>query len=219
MLDTVITFFQIFGIGFSFGIAGPCFVICAPVLITYIAGRKKTWRQALGDTFVFLSGRLTAYLILGYLAGLSGKAIRDFTASGIISLLQPLGGGIIIILGIFVLTGKNRDSRLCRFINTKASNFSSLFLLGFVIGILPCAPLLALLLEISLISKTALEGMIYSLFFGLGTLISGLIVIGGLTGIFSWLPKTLKSERTALVFRVICGLLLIALGIRSFLRA
>ena len=87
-------------------------------------------------------------------------------------------------------------------------------MLGFIIGMFPCAPLLALLFEIALMSKTALAGMFYALFFGLGTLISGLIVIGSLAGIFSWLPaKIFKSKRSNFVFRIICALLLMLLGL------
>jgi sulfite exporter TauE/SafE len=96
----------------------------------------------------------------------------------------------------------------------KLSNFSSLFTLDFIIGIFPCAALLALLFEIVLISNTAFERMFYAFLFGLGTLVSGLIVIGGLSGIFTWLPaKILKSKRSNFVFRVICALLLIMLGL------
>jgi sulfite exporter TauE/SafE len=73
---------------------------------------------------------------------------------------------------------------------------------------------LALLLEIALVSKTALDGMLYALFFGLGTVVSGFIVIGGLSGILTWLPlKVLKSKRSNLIFRIICALLLIWLGL------
>lgn len=213
MLNTVITYFQIFGIGFSFGIAGPCFLVCAPILITYIAGKRAIWKQALSDTFIFLLGRLLAYLILGYLAGLSGGLLRQFSSSNVISFLKPVGGIIIIILGIFVLAGKEHASLICKFARNRVSNFSSLFVLGFIIGMFPCAPLLALLFEIALISKTAFEGMFYALFFGLGTLVSGLIVIGGLSGIFTWLPaKVLRSKRSNFVFRIICALLLILLG-------
>lgn len=214
MFNTVITHLQIFGIGFSFGIAGPCLLVCAPILITYIAGKQTIWRKALGDIFIFLLGRLLAYLILGYLAGLSASLLRQFSSSNLISFFKPLGGIVIILLGVFVLTGKEPASWACKFTSKKISNFSSLFILGFIIGMFPCAPLLALLFEIALISKTAFEGMLYALFFGLGTLISGLIVIGSLAGIFSWLPSRIfKSKISNLVFRIICALLLVLLGL------
>ena len=214
MLNSLIAHLQIFGIGFSFGIAGPCFLVCVPILIPYFAGRQRIWRAALGDIFIFLLGRLSAYIILGFLAGLSASILRQFASSAFISFLKPLGGLIIILLGVFVLAGKEPASWACKFMSKKASNFSSLFVLGFTIGMFPCAPLLALLFEIALICRGPLEGMFYALFFGLGTLISGFIAIGSLAGLFSWIPaKIFKTEKSKLIFRIICGLFLILLGL------
>jgi sulfite exporter TauE/SafE len=126
--------------------------------------------------------------------------------------VKALGGVIIILLGIYVWWGRETFFwwRNCN--TNRIFSFSSLFILGFIIGVFPCAPLLALLLEITLISKTALEGMFYALFFGF-------IVIGGLSGILIWLPmKMLKSKRSNLVFRIICALLLIWLGLELIFR-
>lgn len=219
MSNTALTYLELFGIGIGFGLAGPCLLVCAPVLITYIAGRQLAWRQALRDIFVFLSGRFLAYLVLGYLAGLSGIILRRFCNLDLIPFVKALGGAIIIVLGIYVWLGREPFVCLGKCKTGKIFSFSSLFILGFIIGIFPCAPLLALLLEITLISKTALEGMFYALFFGLGTFISGFIVIGGLSGILSWLPtKILKSKRSNLIFRIICALLLIWLGLDLIFR-
>ena len=86
-------------------------------------------------------------------------------------------------------------------------------MLGFSVGITPCAPLLALLFEITLISKNAMEGMSYGLAFGLGTFLSGFIVVGILTGILASFPAhILKSKAGKLIFRIACALLLISLG-------
>jgi len=214
MFNTLITYWQLFGIGFSFGIAGPCFLSCAPILITYIAGKQPGLKQALADIFIFLSGRFLAYLILGYLAGLSGGLLRGVVASRGIALLRPLGGVVIVVLGIFVLAGKEPFLWQCKFLLAKMSNFGSLLLLGFVIGLFPCAPLLALLFEIALMSETGLEGMFYAGFFGLGTFVSGMVVIGSLAGIFAWLPQRMfKSKKSNFIFRAICALLLVLLGL------
>ena len=219
MSNTALTYLQLFGIGIGFGLAGPCLLVCAPVLITYVVGRQARWKQALRDIFVFLSGRFLAYLVLGYLAGLSGIILRRFCNLDLIPFVKALGGVIIILLGISVWWGRECFPRLHKWKANTIFSFSSLFMLGFIIGVFPCAPLLALLLEITLISKTALDGMFYTLFFGLGTFISGFMVIGGLSGILTWLPnKILKSKRSNLIFRIICALLLIWLGLDLIFR-
>lgn len=214
MSNTLITHLQIFGIGFSFGVIGPCFLVCTPIIITYIAGREKRWKAVFGDLFTFLSGRLLSYVILGSLAGLSGTLVARFTSSDITLIFKPLGGVISILLGILMLAGKENVHDTCKTPYDKVYNFGGLFTLGFIVGITPCAPLGALLLEIALISKTALEGASYAVFFGLGTFFSGLIVIGSLAGILTgFASKILKSRTSNLIFRIACASLLILFGV------
>jgi len=206
-------YLQLFVIGLSFGISGPCFLSCTPFFITYLAGRQLKWGQGLIEALIFLSARLFAYLILGYLAGLSAMLLKQLGGSVFILFLKPLGGVIIVLLGLFILLAREPACCKERFLAHKAFTYGSLFSLGFIMGILPCAPLLALLFEITIISKTAFQGMLCALSFGMGTFISGFIIIAGLSGIISWLPaKVLKSNFSLSVFRVICSLLLVLLG-------
>ena len=86
--------------------------------------------------------------------------------------------------------------------------------LGFVMGIAPCGPLTALLFEIVLISNNAFDGALYALSFGMGTFLSGMIVIGAISGILAWLPaRFLKSGRSVLIFKIVCAVFLIIFGL------
>jgi len=229
MSNTLITYLQIFGIGLSFGIAGPCFLTCTPVLITYIAGSKKAWGEVFKDILVFLSGRLLAYVLLGALAGLSASLLRKFTGSYLASFFQPLAGAVTILFAVILLTNRLPENRHCE----KGSdpcpprhcegalapeaislfNFGGVFAFGFLIGSSPCAPLLALLFDITLMSKGVFDGMLYALSFGLGTFISGFITVGLIAGILTRVPAVfIKSKAANMVFRIVCALLLIALG-------
>lgn len=213
-MGAIVTYLQIFGIGFSFGLAGPCLLTCAPVLITYIAGSKKSWAEVFKDISMFLSGRLLAYLLLGALAGLSGAVLRKFTGSSLSSYLRPLAGAVTILFGVILLTGKNSDSCVCPTARGKIFNFGGIFTFGFLIGISPCAPLSALLFDITIMSKGLLDGIFYAFFFGLGTFLSGLITIGVIAGLLTRIPAALVKSRTAYtVFRIICALLLVVLGL------
>ena len=214
MHNTLITHLQIFGIGLSFGLAGPCFLTCAPVLITYLAGKKGPWAEALSDIFIFLTGRLAAYCLLGYAAGLSAGLLNRFTHPQAASFFKPLAGAISILLGIAVLLTREDSARECRPPKGKLYESGGLLGLGFALGIAPCAPLAALLFEIALMSKSAFEGASYALSFGMGTFISGLIVVGAIAGIIKWFPsKMLKSKASSRIFKIACAILLILLGI------
>lgn len=219
MINTTITYMQLFGIGFGIGLAGPCLLTCAPVIVTYVAAKQENWRRSLIDIVIFLFGRLFAYIFLGYLAGLSGAILQKVSSSWLMPFIKASGGLIIIALGVFVLFEKEPFSFACKFRSNKIFNAGNLFILGIIMGIVPCGPLLALLLEITLISKSAADGMLYALFFGLGTLISGFISIAALSGVFAWLPaKAIKSKTGGLIFRAICALLLVWLGFNLIFR-
>lgn len=213
-MEHVITLLQLFGIGFSFSIAGPCIASCMPFLAVYFAAKQTNFRIAAVNSLIFLSGRLFAYMILGAAAGASGMILQQFSNSGAMWLIKTTAGIFVIAVGILILTGKKPFSLGCRVINNKAFTFSSLIGLGFVAGIFPCAPLVALLFEISLISKTVVDGMLYASVFGLGTFAAGFIVIMSFTGIIWWLPSSiLKSPKVKSLFSAICAFLIIILGL------
>jgi len=213
MFNTAITHLQIFGIGFSFGIVGPCFLFCTPILIAYILGRRERLGESLGAVVIFLFGRVTAYVVLGAIAGLSGGVLRGVIESGASHYLNILSGIVSILLGVFVLSKKEPSSCACNTAGVKAGSFGSLFILGFGVGISPCAPLVALLLEIALISKGALDGAAFAFSFGIGTFLSGIIVVGALAGILRGLvARVVRSRVGNRIFRIVCALLLMVLG-------
>jgi len=208
---------QIFGLGFSFGMAGPCFFSCAPILVAYLSAKQLKLGESLGNILVFSLGRLLAYVFLGFLTGLSASALRNLNSGKFILIFRPLAALLIVGMGFSVILDNRSYSGLCRLIKNKALGLSGLFVFGLIIGVSPCAPLLALLFEISLISRSPWQAMAYAFCFGLGTLISGLIVVGGLIGIISWLPlKLLCSKKANLIFRVICASIIVFMGLKLF---
>jgi sulfite exporter TauE/SafE len=213
MLGTFITHLQIFGIGFSFGIIGPCFLSCTPFLAAYLGASKRTYKQSFLDIFIFLSARVLAYAVIGALAGASAMLLKSFISSYALFLLRPLAGLISILLAIFILINNKKAGSGCAIPHKKIYGLAGVFGLGFAIGITPCGPLLALASQITLISKNALEGALYALSFGLGTFLSGFLVATALAGMFTWLPlKLLKTPKSDFVFRVACAALLILFG-------
>jgi len=214
-MNTLITHLQVFGIGFSFGVAGPCFLVCTPILLTYIVGRQERWTEAVVDITLFLFGRLCAYVILGTLAGLSGYYLRRLSGSDIISYFNLASGALSIILGVFILFHKDIPECAHKRPHNNIYDFGSVLALGFLIGISPCVPLTALLLEIALISNNALEGASYAFSFGLGTFISGIIVVGVLAGILKGFAQKMIHSKTAnLLFKALCSALLFVFGLK-----
>ena len=209
-----IALLQVFALGLGLGFTGPCLFYCLPIILTFTSGIQQEYKKSLTDILVFFCGRLSAYILLGCLAGISGMLLRRIINSNLAAYLNPLAGLITIGLGIFVLFNKKTTEGKCARESGKAGVFGGLFLFGFIIGISPCAPLLVLLFEIALISKNALQGALYGLSFGLGTFISGTIIAAGFTGLLIWWPeKFLKSKGARLVLRIVCALVLILFGL------
>ncbi len=210
--DTLITYLQIFGIGFSFGLWGPC-VWNYFILSSFFVNLKEA-KEMFKYIFSFLVGRFLAYLSLGYITGISASLLKRFLSLKLIDFFEILASMIIIFLGSLLIFMKDQ-TYLYKKINFKSLNTGNFFFLGLFIGFLPCAPLLALLFEVAIISKNGIEGLIYMLFFGVGIFLSSLIILGILNlTLFSAFKKLLVSEKSRLIFRICCSMLLIFFGVK-----
>jgi sulfite exporter TauE/SafE len=85
--------------------------------------------------------------------------------------------------------------------------------LGFLIGISPCVPLVAILTYIACTVTNVLQGVAYALCFGIGTIVP-MMVLGPLVGLLP--EKMFKSPTHLRVFRIVCGAILILFGLQLF---
>ncbi|MFZ5801178.1 MAG: sulfite exporter TauE/SafE family protein [Candidatus Omnitrophota bacterium] len=193
--------------------AGPCLISCGPFLLFFIAGAQKTLREGLLIWFAFSLARLFSYLLLGLGCGiLSQKVVSRFIAGNAGRYFAMAAGVFIVSVGIAMLLGRSTQSRFCRQMETVfiKRGLKSAFAFGILIGLLPCAPLLAVLSYITLISKTWVKGVAYSFAFGLGTMVSPLVIIALLAAL---VPKIFfRKEHLLSIFSRACGLIIIFLG-------
>src|SRR3989338_622832 len=217
MVNSAITAFQLFGIGVTLGLGTQCLFACAPILLSYVAAVEYDWKRAFWDVVLLIGGRLVAYVVLGALVGMSVSYIERAASSGAVAVIRAFSGGVVILLGIVTALGVGFKIESCARFARQGLSKSGLFAAGLAIGFAPCLPLISVLSEISLISKSPLSGAVYALFFGLGTAAASLITIGPLAGLLGHLPsKVLKSEAVQRVFRVVAGALLVLFGIIFF---
>lgn len=150
--------------------------------------------------------------------------LSRFVVEGLLGSLYKyvliFGGGFIIIIGLFLAFGKKLEFSPWRFVykNLLERDKKSIFTVGLIIGLLPCAPLLSILSYVGLISRTWVSSLLYSLSFGIGTFVSPLILLTILAGI---IPRLFleKNAKYASIFSFICGFTIIFLGIQLILRA
>ena len=179
--------------GLVYGLA-VCTATCLPYVASYIAGTGADFRKGVIITAFFNSGRIASYAIIGGIVGLFSGLFRLFVSSSAISLFQiysSLAFGIVtIIIGSYILlTLKSRptcNSQQTKEIdvNRKTGRFRfdfGAFSLGLSRGLIICPPLIALLIY-SLPFSSPAGSVGLAVLFGLGTTISPILLLGGLTG-------------------------------------
>ena len=211
---------ELFTAGLVLG-ASQCVISCVPMLVLYVAGTREGWKEGLKATLIFSFSRLFAYSLLGLVAGFSGMFLADFLQNpGLGSYLWISAGAFISLLGVLVILGKEPRFHFCRALSQHAVNDStkSMALLGFIVGVAPCAPLLGILTYIAFSVKDSLMGAFYAFCFGVGTtIITPIIVLGVLSSV---VPRLLfKNPKILDIFRRSCGLLLLFFGARLIVDA
>lgn len=207
-MSTAVELF-IIGITVSFG---PCLAFCSPVILPYIAATRRGWREGLAAILTFSFVRLTAYILLGLLAGMLGelltRGLHQFEY-----LIFFTGGLFISLLGLLIIFGRDYHHHLCQVLRSYAvdNKIKGPIMLGLIVGILPCLPLLGVLAYITLEAQNLWQGAFYGLAFGMGKLISPLIPLSILA---SALPAGLiKNPRIYGFFSRLCGFILFLIGV------
>jgi sulfite exporter TauE/SafE len=198
------------GIGMGWG---PCLALSGPILLPYIAATKGGWREGLRASAAFSLGRLLALAILGGLASVAFASINRFFPphrSGYLYLVMAV---FIVLMGVLIVLGKGFRSPFYHSLREHIleRGTTSMLGLGFLIGIAPCATLVAILTYVACVATNALYGIFYALSFGVGTVVP-LMILGPVVSFFP--EKLLKSATPLRVFRAICGAILILFGLQ-----
>ena len=221
---------SLFLTGLALG-SGPCLASCGPFLITYIAGARKNVSKGVMVYVLFSSARIFVYVLLSLLIFFLSRFFIERLLGNLYKYVLILGGGFIITIGLFMAFGKRLEfSRILRdpvwagkfcqslYKHLLGRDKKSIFTVGLVIGLLPCAPLLSILSYVGLISRTWFSSLLYALSFGIGTFVSPLILLVILAGL---IPRFFSKEKAIYysIFSLICGLMIIFLGIELISRA
>ena len=188
-------------LGLSLGLTA-CTITCLPFMGTWVLAREGS--AAWADTLAFLAGRVSAYTVLGMVAGMAGAWLAATLKGGVGHLAIGLAS---IAAGIWLLAGPKQPG--CG-VRGKADRLSP-FSLGFSLSLVPCAPL-ASLLAFSAQAGSAPLGAGYGLVFGLGAAVTPLLLVLPLLGRFG---EHLRQDRALLGIWLRRGaaLVLVALGL------
>jgi len=157
---------------------------------------------------LFSTGRLIALALLGGIATVAFSFINQFFPPQKSGWLYVIAALFMIVLGILIIMGKGFKIHIGDKILHKGSE--SMFVMGFLMGIAPCVPYVAILTYIACIAENAvLTGILYGALFALGTAVAPTL-LGTLMGIIP--GQLLKKDKLYKAFQVSCGIILILFG-------
>lgn len=189
----------------------PCLLPMFPIYISYFAGGgERTMKKTLTCAAGFVTGFTVLFVAMGALAGTLGSFLtRHQTVVNIVSGLVVIFFGLNY-LGVFRLNIFKGNRKA---MNVDNMGFFSALLFGviFSVGWTPCVgAFLGSALMMASQQGKMLTGMLmllaYSLGLGIPFLLSA-VLIDRLKSAFNWIKKHYN------VINIICGLLLIAIGV------
>lgn len=197
--------------GFTAG-WGPCLACAAPLLLPYIGATKKDWKGGFKVGLMFSIGRLLALAIMGGVATVAFSFINRFFSPQKFNWLYFIVALFMITTGILIISGKRllKINIGRKILDKSAAN--NMFLFGFLIGIAPCGPYIAILTYIACIAEgIVFKGILYAVMFAAGTAVA-LLILSTLMGVIP--GKLFKSDKLHKGFQVVCGLILIFFGLQ-----
>jgi sulfite exporter TauE/SafE len=195
--------------------SGPCLSFCAPLLASYSAVFKKGLKKSFISYLIFSVSKIAAYMLLAMIWLKTINLFSDYLIQKYSLFFYNLLAVFIILAGATTLFyKKNKPNLICKTLHK--GNIKNVGVMGFLVGFSPCLPLLGILNYIAIVSENAFEAAAYSAAFGLGTIISPLLLMVLFSAKLSQIIS--KTEKKEKIIRISGGLILIALGLTIILR-
>lgn len=206
--------------GFVLGLLGSfhCVGMCGPIAFMLPVDRTNSYKKA-GQILLYHVGRLLSYATIGFVFGLLGKSLYIFGIQQKLSIAIGVLMIVVILIPYKTFSKYNFSKPVFKVISKvksglgkqfKKKTLDTFFTIGFLNGFLPCG-LVYMAVFGAIASGSMLEGSLYMLFFGLGTipLMTTAIYIG------KFLNTSIKQriQKAIPVFVIIIGMLFILRGL------
>lgn len=200
--------------GLTYG-AACCGPSCGPFFCSYILGTRTGVRQSLKALAIFAIGRLVVLGGVGMTVAWLGTAIlaSDWrTMAGSMCVAALVG-----LVGLGLLFGAWREknespsgwsSLHCRMSHWLARSNMPVWVVGMLFALVPCPPLVAMM-ACSSQAQSPWAGAALLMLFGLGSVMSSLLVLTLLTGVFARKINAAAPHMVPWMRRLSGGLLLL----------
>jgi len=197
----------------------PCILPLIPSYVTYLTGEsitdkdevKRNSKKLIRNSFAFIFGFLTVFVLLGAVATSIGRLLVTYQ-----ELLRQAGGLLVAIMGLHhmeLLEFKflQKEFRFLR--NSRSPGFLNSLIVGvgFAFGWTPCmGPVLTSLLIIASQSNTVWVGILLLSVFGIGLGIPFLVLAMSYDAVWKHLKILNKHSKT---IKKISGAILVLIGV------
>jgi sulfite exporter TauE/SafE len=195
-----------------------CVGMCGPIAFMLPVDQTNNYKK-FGQIFIYHFGRLVAYGIIGLVFGFLGKGLSIFGAQQKLSIAIGIIMILVVLIPYKIFNKYNLSKPIYKVISKvknqlgkelKKKSPDTFLTIGFLNGFLPCG-LVYMALFGAIAMGNALQGSLYMMLFGLGTvpLMTTAIYFSGLLkgGIRQ------KVQKVIPVFVVVIGLLFILRGL------
>ena len=195
-----------------------CVGMCGPIAFMLPVDQSNDYKK-FGQIFIYHFGRLMAYGIIGLLFGSLGKGLSIFGAQQKLSIVIGVIMILVVLIPYKIFNKYNLSKPIYKVISKvknqlgkelKKKSPDTFLTIGFLNGFLPCG-LVYMALFGAIAMGNAIQGSLYMMLFGLGTvpLMTTAIYFSGLLkgGIRR------KVQKAIPVFVVVIGLLFILRGL------
>ncbi len=169
---------QLIVAAFTMGLLGSfhCVGMCGPLALSLPLSTNTVWSKFSG-AFLYNTGRIITYSVFGFVFGLVGKSASLFGYQQWLSILL----GVLIIFFVILpkrISAFNNKNFITVFFEKIRSglgdlfsrkNYSSLFFIGILNGLLPCG-LVYMAAAAAVATGDIADSILFMAFFGLGTL-------------------------------------------------
>ena len=199
-----------------------CVQMCGPIVLTYsvAANTGAARRELLGLHLAYNSGRTITYMLLGAVAGLAGGTMGFVGRLAGIENVASIVAGIAMVIAGLTLFGLSPGMKGWRGFALppellrpagklmSSTSVSSKFMLGLLMGFLPCGLVYAALMK-AIGAATPIGGALTLLAFGLGTSVA-LVVVG--------LGSSAATKKLARWGTTISAVTVVAMGVLLIVR-
>ncbi len=203
-----------------FGLLGSfhCIGMCGPIAFMLPVDRTNSFKKVT-QIFTYHLGRLLAYGLIGLCFGIVGKSIYLFGVQQQLSIFIGVLMILVVLIPVKTFNKYNFSKPIYKIVSKvksalgnalKKKTADTFLTIGFLNGFLPCG-LVYMAVFASLAMQSAVQGSLYMMLFGLGTipLMTSAIYLG------KFLNTSIKQriQKAIPVFVVLIGVLFILRGL------